>query len=106
MRVSKGAGPDIDWSEILLEQRPATLSVMPGLWELPSLRETPNGDARMILRHAIMHVNYVVRVRDVRAEEVAELAVAGGARRWVALREAGGMALTGLARKVIKRIVQ
>jgi A/G-specific adenine glycosylase len=99
LRVSGGAGP-----EVMLEQRPATLSVMPGLWELPSLRESPNGDARMTLRHAIMNVNYVVSVREVRAEELEELAVAGGARRWVPLREAGGMALTGLARKALKRI--
>ena len=44
---------------------------MPGLWELPSLRETPDGDARMTLRHAIMNVNYVVRIRDVREEDMA-----------------------------------
>ena len=27
--------------EVLLEQRPATLTVMPGMWELPALREPP-----------------------------------------------------------------
>jgi len=26
-------------SEVLLEQRPASLTVMPGLWELPMLRK-------------------------------------------------------------------
>jgi len=31
------------------------------------------------------------------------LTVAGGERRWVPLAEAAGMALTGLARKVLKR---
>ena len=99
-----GAGPVIERAEVLLQQRPATFTVMPALWELPSLRETPNGDARMTLRHAIMNVNYVVRIRDVREEELPELAVAGGERRWVPLREAGAMALTGLARKVLKRV--
>jgi A/G-specific adenine glycosylase len=98
-----GAGAG-DRAEILLEQRPATVSVMPGLWELPALRETPNGDARMTVRHAIMNVNYVVRVRDVREEELAVLALEGGERSWVALDEAGAMALTGLARKVLKRL--
>ena len=78
---------------------------MPGLWELPALREIPNGNARMTVRHAIMNVNYVVRIRDVREEELAELAItAGGDRRWVPLPEAGTMALTGLARKVLKRL--
>ena len=31
------------------------------------------------------------------------LTVAGGERRWVPLGEAAGMALTGLARKVLRR---
>jgi hypothetical protein len=31
------------------------------------------------------------------------MTVAGGERRWVPLREAAGMALTGLARKVLTR---
>jgi len=96
--------------EVLLEQRPASVSVMPGLWELPSLRDAPNGDARftgdprLTVRHAIMNVNYVVRIREVRDEDLGELTVEGGQRRWVALDEAGAMALTGLARKVLKRV--
>ena len=94
-----GAGP-----EVLLEQRPQAVSVMPGLWELPSLRDLPNGDVRMTVRHSIMNVNYVVRVREVREEELAELAVEGGERQWVPLHPAGTMALTGLARKVLKRL--
>jgi hypothetical protein len=64
----------------------------------------PNGDARMTLRHAIMNVNYVVRIRDVREEELPDLAVAGGERRWVPLHDAARMALTGLTRKVLTRI--
>ena len=89
---------------ILLEQRPPTMSVMPGLWELPALRESPNGDTRFTVRHAIMNVNYIVSIRDVDEDKLHELAVAGGKRRWVPLREARTMALTGLARKVIKRV--
>ena len=51
-----------------------------------------------------MNVNYVVRIREVRAAELAELTVAGGERRWVPLHQASEMALTGLARKVLKRL--
>ena len=91
-------------AEVLLEQRPEHVSVMAGIWELPSLREIPQKHVRMTVRHAIMNVNYVVRVREVGEKELGELAVAGGERRWVPLREAGGMALTGLARKVIKKL--
>jgi A/G-specific adenine glycosylase len=100
--VRQPRGSDV---EVLLEQRPPALSVMPGLWELPSLREAPDEEVRMTVRHAIMNVNYVVRVRDVRDEDLVELAVRGGERKWVSLRDAGAMALTGLARKVLKRVV-
>ena len=91
--------------QVLLEQRPQSHSVMPGLWELPVLRETAvaEADLRMTVRHAIMQVNYTVRIRVVPEHDVDTLTVVGGVRRWVAHSEAAGMALTGLARKVLKR---
>ena len=91
--------------EVLLEQRPATLTVMPGLWELPALRESavPDEALRMTVRHAIMQVNYYVRIRAVFEDDVEALTVAGGERRWVALQDAAAMALTGLTRKVLAR---
>jgi hypothetical protein len=57
----------------------------------------------MTVRHAIMQVNYYVRIRTVFEDDVEALTVLGGARRWVPLHEAEGMALTGLARKVLAR---
>jgi hypothetical protein len=91
--------------EVLLEQRPATLSVMPGLWELPSLTDPdfPEDELRMTLRHAIMLVNYTVRIRMVSQGDVKAMTIPGGKRRWVPLEEAAKMALTGLARKVLTR---
>jgi A/G-specific adenine glycosylase len=91
--------------EVLLEQRPSTLSVMPGLWELPALLDAavPEDEVRMTVRHAIMLVNYYVRIRTVFEDDVEAMTVAGGERRWVALGEAAGMPLTGLARKVLAR---
>jgi A/G-specific adenine glycosylase len=91
--------------EVLLQQRPATLTVMPGLWELPSLADpaVPEDELRMTLRHAIMLVNYSVRIRTVAENNVKAMTVAGGKRRWVPLDEAAKMALTGLARKVLTR---
>jgi A/G-specific adenine glycosylase len=91
--------------EVLLEQRPASATVMPSMWELPQLREAsvPDKELRMALRHAIMQVNYYVRVRTVRETDVDALTVAAATRRWVPLTEAGAMALTGLARKVLTR---
>jgi A/G-specific adenine glycosylase len=91
--------------EILLEQRPASHSVMPGMWELPALRSAnvPEKDQRMTVRHAIMQVNYYVRIRTLFEDDVDAFTVASGDRRWVPLTEAAGMALTGLARKVLTR---
>jgi A/G-specific adenine glycosylase len=91
--------------QILLEQRPSSMTVMPGLWELPALRdmEVDAERVRMTVRHAIMQVNYVVRICDVREDEVDNATLPVGERRWVARAEAGTMALTGLTRKVLKR---
>jgi A/G-specific adenine glycosylase len=98
---ARGAGG----REVLLEQRPKTVSVMPGMWELPALRETavPETEVRMTVRHAIMQVNYYVRIRSVLEDDVDALTVAGGTRRWVSPGQAADMALTGLARKVLTR---
>jgi A/G-specific adenine glycosylase len=92
--------------KVLLEQRPASLTVMSGLWELPALIEAkfPENELRLSVRHAIMQVNYSVRIRTVSENDIDALTVAGGVRRWVLLGEAGGMALTGLARKVLTRL--
>jgi A/G-specific adenine glycosylase len=91
--------------EVLLEQRPASQTVMPGMWELPMLvrSDVPQKDLRMTVRHAIMQVNYYVRVRTVFEDDIEAMTVVGGERRWVPLRDAAGMALTGLARKVLAR---
>jgi A/G-specific adenine glycosylase len=92
--------------EILLEQRAAAQTVMPGLWELPALKETdvPENELRLTVRHAIMQVNYYVRIRTVFEDDVAAMAVSSGERRWIPLGAAGGMALTGLTRKVLTRL--
>jgi A/G-specific adenine glycosylase len=91
--------------EVLLEQRPAHTTVMPGMWELPTLRhqEVPESELRMTVRHAIMQVNYYVRIRTVFEDDVEAATADGGERRWVPLSEAAGMALTGLTRKVLVR---
>jgi 8-oxo-dGTP pyrophosphatase MutT (NUDIX family) len=91
--------------EVLLEQRASTLTVMPGMWELPSLADpaVPGDELRMTVRHAIMQVNYYVRVRTVFEDDMEKLLPPHGDRRWVPLSEAAGMALTGLARKVLAR---
>ena len=102
--LSKRAGPSS--REILLEQRPAAVTVMPGMWELPSLRyaDLPEREVRLTLRHAIMQINYYVRIRTVFEDDVDVMTVENGERRWVSLRDAANMPLTGLARKVLTRL--
>jgi hypothetical protein len=63
----------------------------------------PEKDLRMTVRHAIMQVNYYVRIRTVFEDDIEAMTEPGGERRWVPLGEAAGMALTGLTRKVLSR---
>jgi len=101
----RGATPRPTGPEVLLEQRPDSASVMPGLWELPLLRvpAVPDSELRMTVRHAIMQVNYYVRIRTVSKDDVNAMTIASGKRRWVPLGKADTMALTGLTRKVLTR---
>ena len=94
-----------DSIQILLEQRSASETVMAGMWQLPFLREAqvPDIELRMVVRHAIMQVNYAVRVRSLAEDKLDQLADQDSCRRWVSSAEAGKMALTGLARKVLTR---
>lgn len=91
--------------EVLLEQRPASQSVMPGLWELPALRSGQPGESGLLMtvRHSIMQVNYTVRIRGVSGSDAKALTAPAGRRRWVPLNAAAQMPLTGLARKVLTR---
>ena len=96
--------------EVLLEQRSADETVMAGMWELPALRETdvPAANLKMTVRHAIMQVNYYVRVRQVEESEIDAVTVPVdpslvSRRQWVELRKLGTLPLTGLARKVLLR---
>jgi A/G-specific adenine glycosylase len=103
--VRRGRGAKLREEAVLLERRPAHVTVMPGLWQLPALAdaEVPESELRMTVRHAIMQVNYVVRIRSIEERDLDRLAAKNGERRWAPLAEAGGMALTGLTRKVLIR---
>jgi A/G-specific adenine glycosylase len=106
LSVRNGRKVGQEHREVLLEQRPAEQTVMPGMWELPTLVDAnvPEEELRLTVHHAIMQVNYSVRIRTVSEYDIDALSVSGGERRWVPLKDAGGMALTGLARKVLARL--
>ena len=91
-------------SEVLLQQRAASNTVMPGMWELPAIADA-HGMERSVtftVRHAIMQVNYVVKVHSLPPGSMAS-SIANAERRWIPVEEASSMALTGLARKVLTR---
>jgi A/G-specific adenine glycosylase len=91
-------------TQILLEQRPATNSVMPGLWELPSLGPSQtHADAPIrTVRHAIMQVNYTVQIHELSPKLIPKPATTV-VRRWIPATEAASIALTGLARKILSK---
>lgn len=92
-------------TEVLLVQRPATETVMPGLWELPQLKRLNFAEKHlaMTIRHAIMQVNYTVRIRAVGTTEAKSLLKPAAHARWFPVEETVLMALTGLTRKVLSK---
>ena len=86
--------------EILLDQRPSTHTVMPGLWELASIDPAPTSAPILTVRHAIMQVNYTVQVFAITDDQ---LPTSASHRRWIPAATAKSMALTGLARKILTK---
>ena len=98
MRVGRGA-------EVLLHRRDGSLSLMPGMLELPVILGVPAGaEPRLSLRHAIVGTNYYVEVFALR-EDSAELQASAPepTRVWVPVEQLPELPLTGLARKVLLR---
>jgi A/G-specific adenine glycosylase len=88
-----------DRGEVLLQQRPNTASLMAGMWELPELPMVPEGaEVLLQLRHAITVTRYMVRVVHTKQHS------AGAHQRWVAVSALPELALTGLARKSLRKL--
>jgi len=80
--------------KVLLQQRPSTHSLMPGMWELPPFNHNQAAQPLMKLKHSITTTDYSV------------LVFAGNLRKgqWVLLQNAERFALTGLTRKILRNI--
>jgi A/G-specific adenine glycosylase len=98
-------------TQVLLQRRPISASLMPGMWELPevALEESDNewdeGRVELTLRHAITVTNYRVRVLRFSEQEAAHRWPARGyPRKWAKSGDLGSLPLTGLARKVLQRL--
>jgi A/G-specific adenine glycosylase len=93
--------------QILLQRRSAGASQMPGMWELPeiSLAEDDRERVELTLRHAITVTNYQVRVlRLAERERRQRLLETATGRRWTSVTELETLPLTGLARKILRRL--
>ncbi len=88
--------------KVLLRRRAPEASLMAGMWELPELAAAPAG-AELVLRvrHSITVTNYDVSVVRVSEREATGLT---GELRWAAIAELPQLPLTGLARKVLRRL--
>src|SRR5262249_177641 len=83
---------------VLLQQREASNSLMPGMWELPSAQPSnANLKPMLKLRHSITTTDYTVLVFPARGDS-------SSAGRWVPLATAEKLPLTGLARKILHRL--
>ena len=91
---------------VLLEQRPAGASLMPGMWELPQIDPVNADAARRLLdlRHSITVTNYYVTVYGYDTTGEGKLPENKNTRKWVNSRELTELPLTGLTRKVLKRL--
>ena len=84
-------------ASVLLLQRPQSATVMPGMWELPQLDGSCGEGAGPLiaLRHAIMQTSYRVAVFESDAERSGD---------WIEVSRLATLPLTGLARKILKRL--
>lgn len=92
-------------SKVLLQKRPPSASLMPGMWELPEVGMQPNDHQRIELtvRHAITVTNYRVHVLRYSEDEVRTFASPHPCK-WTRTSELGSLPLTGLTRKVLRRL--
>jgi A/G-specific adenine glycosylase len=94
-------------AQVLLQQRPSSASLMPGMWELPevTMSERDRERVEITLRHAITVTNYQVQVLRF-SEHEATLRFPSGEnpRQWTKSSELTTLPLTGLARKVLRRL--
>ncbi len=90
-------------SSIFLVQRPADASLMAGMWELPAIRVGGlNGDMPLArLRHSITDTDCQVAVFAMSPCDLLDSEAAG---RWLTCRQWKRLPLTGLTRKILRRL--
>jgi A/G-specific adenine glycosylase len=85
-------------SQVRLVQRAVDASLMAGMWELPAYEATAADSPEFTVRHAITVTNHVV---DVYVRSGTARGLEG---EWVPVRELHERPLTGLTRKILRRL--
>jgi len=80
---------------VLLVRRSARSSLMPGMWELPSIKPRRGRKAWLTFRHSITVTDFRIRVWQ-------NPNVNGISGRWIAREKVAGLPLTGLRRKILR----
>jgi A/G-specific adenine glycosylase len=91
----RGAGVK---KQVRLVQRPAEASLMAGMWELPSHEPKQGETPEFTVRHVITVTNHVVDVYVIQAGAPPKDG------EWAPVSELPQRALTGLTRKVLRRL--
>ncbi len=101
-------------TEVLLERRPADVSLMAGMMELPALplNASQGREPVLRLRHAITNTNYYVQVFSEGAKPSGEadasllekVLATKAERKWVATSRLSQQPLTGVTRKTLQRL--
>ena len=102
-------------TEVLLALRPANAAIMPAMFELPQLPlDAVDGREPVLrVRHAITNTNYYVQVFSPRRHENGRLEKqplrkaipkGSGELHWANVSRLPGLPLTGLARKILRRL--
>ena len=90
-------------SAVLLVRRSADSSLMAGMWELPALIPSlMNGDEPLLhVRHSITDTDYRVAVYAVPPDRLSDHSAEA---RWVTPRQRQQLPLTGVTRKILRRV--
>ena len=83
--------------QVFIVQRKQHESLMPGMWELPECADGFAGKTLLSLRHSITVTDYTVRVVEMPAP-------VGMDGEWISASRLGSLPLTGLARKILRRV--
>jgi A/G-specific adenine glycosylase len=83
---------------LLLCQRSSDERLMPGMWEFPRIAGKATGIPLLTVRHSITTTNWLVRVFH------HPRAAADVRQRWISLREVSRLPLTGLTRKILRKL--